>query len=174
MFRLRPRLLTVGLCAVAGAAALSGCGDNESASTTTAKAIAPVALSAQGLHTLAANVNQPIYWAGPKKGYLYELMRAPNGNVVIRYLPPGAEAGTRTPELTVATYPFKNALQALKNVSHGKQLDVPGGGIALVDTRSPKSVHLAYPGVDFQVEVFDPSPARSREVAISGDVEPVS
>src|SRR5215470_16136800 len=37
--------------------------------------IAPVALSSSGLSTLARTVGQPIYWAGPRQGYLYELKR---------------------------------------------------------------------------------------------------
>jgi hypothetical protein len=80
----------------------------------------------------------------------------------------------RKPYLTVATYPYPHALRALKNVSHGQQVGLPGGGIALVDQNYQKSVHIAYPGVDFEVEVFDPSPARSSRVARSGDLRPVS
>jgi hypothetical protein len=82
--------------------------------------------------------------------------------------------GTRKPYLTIATYPYPDALHRLRNVSHGQQVGLPGGGIALVDRNYPKSVHLAYPRVGYEVEVFDPSPARSRQVAMSGDVRPVS
>ena len=45
--------------------------------------------------------------------------------------------------------------------------------MALVDESYPNSVHVAYPGVDYQVEVYDPSPARAREVATSGLVQRV-
>ncbi len=133
----------------------------------------PVALSASGLRTLATVVGRPIYWAGPKTGYLYELTKTGAGNVLIRYLPPDVKAGTSKPELTIATYPYPNAFQALKNVAHGRQHTLPGGGLALVDTKSPKSVHIAYPGVNYQVEVYDSSAARSQRVALSGDVGPV-
>ena len=136
--------------------------------------VAPVGLSESGLRTLAAAVGQPIYWAGPKSGYLYELTRTQTGNVLIRYLPPGAKVGTRKPELTIATYPYPHALQALKNVAAGQGRRLPGGGLALVDANSSKSVHIAYPRVNYQVEVFDPSAARSQRVAFSGGVRPVS
>jgi hypothetical protein len=139
-----------------------------------ATATGPVALSAGSLRTLVTAVGQPIYWAGPKEGYLYELTRTQKGNVFIRYLPPGAKVGTRKPELTVATYPYRHALQALRNVANGREFRLSGGGIAVVDQKYPKSVHVAYPGVNYQVEVYDPSPARSRQVALSGDVRPVS
>ena len=92
----------------------------------------------------------------------------------MRYLPLGVKAGA--PEgkyLIVATYPFPKAFAALQAVAHGSQIGLPGGGIAVVDQAYPKSVHLAYPGVAYQVEVFDPSPARARQVAVSGDVQPV-
>src|SRR6478735_2854969 len=41
-----------------------------STATPTAKPIAPVGLSAKGLRTLTASISQPIYWAGPRPGYL--------------------------------------------------------------------------------------------------------
>jgi hypothetical protein len=43
----------------------------------------------------------------------------------------------------------------------------------VVDKTYTKSVHVAYPGVAYQVEVYDPSPATARTVAVSGDVRPV-
>ena len=63
--------------------------------------------------------------------------------------------------------------EALQNVSDSQEKAVPGGGIALVDAGYPSSVHMAFPGVDFQVEVYDPSPQRALAVALSGDVQPV-
>ena len=134
----------------------------------------PVALSANGLRTIARVVGQPIYWAGPKRGYLYELTRTENGSVFVRYLPRGVNAGSRKSELTIATYRYPKALQALKNVSHGREHMLPGGGIALVDRRTPKSIHIAYPYVGYQVDVFDPSATRAQRVAFSGSVRPVS
>jgi hypothetical protein len=148
--------------------------DTRGSSAPSATPVAPVGLSEAGLRTLAAAVGQPIYWAGPKPGYLYELTRTKTGNVFIRYLPPGDRVGTRKLELTIATYPYQHALQALKNVSQGRQHTLPGGGLALIDTRSPQNVHIAYPGVNYQVDVFDSSAARSQQVALSGRVRPVS
>jgi hypothetical protein len=136
--------------------------------------ISPVGLSASGLRTLATAVGQPIYWAGAKKGYLYELTRTREGNVYIRYLPPGVKAGAKGANyLVIVTYPYRNALQALKNIANGHEIAIPRGGIALVDKSHPTSVHLAYPGSEYEMEVYDPSPARSLEVARSGDVRPV-
>jgi len=148
--------------------------NDHGSSAPSATPVGPVGLSESGLRTLAATVGQPIYWAGPRQDYLYELTRTHDAKVYVRYLPPGAKVGAKGARfLIVATYPFAKAFQALKNVSHGQETALPGGGIALVDTTYPKSVHLAFPGVDYEIEVYDPSPARARAVAVSGDVRPV-
>jgi hypothetical protein len=144
----------------------------------TVSPIKPVALSVSGLKTLTATLNQvhgqPIYWAGAKAGFLYELRRSSNGNVYIRYLPRNVAAGAPAPSyLTVATYPFNGAYAALQKVANGKGVAIPGGGIAVVDTKDPKSIHLAYPNTNYQVEVYDPSPAKALAVASSGTVRPV-
>ena len=152
---------------------LSGGSSSPTVNGPVASPIKPVALSAAGLATLAKAVHQPVYWAGPQKGYLYELTRTANRNVYIRYLPPGVDAGAKGAKyLIVATYPFPAAFEALKKVAAGRGVKIPGGGLALVDKSYPKSVHLAFPDVDYQVEVFDPSPARALEVATSGHVRP--
>jgi hypothetical protein len=161
-----------------GSGSSSPLGATAAAGTTaaaSARPIAPVGLSAKGLRTLTASINQPIYWAGPKPGYLYELTRTSTGKIFVRYLPAGAKVGSKKAiYLIVATYPFRNALQALKNLTGSSQLTIPGGGIAIVDRTHPQSVHLAYPGVDNQVEVYDPSPAQSLRIARSGKVRPVT
>jgi len=153
--------------------------DDNTASTTpanttpTVAGTGPVGLSARGLRTLSRNVKEPIYWAGPMAGTTYELTRTRNGSVYIRYLPRGVEPGEKADLLIVATYPFSKAYDGLKEIAKGREITLPGGGIALVDEKYPKSVHLAFRGVNYQVEVYDPSPERALEVASSGDVAPV-
>jgi hypothetical protein len=143
--------------------------------TVTAKPIAPVGLSAKGLRTLTASIPQPIYWAGPRPGYLYELTRTTTGKIFVRYLPPGTQVGSKKATyLIVATYPFRNALKALTDLRTQHQVKIPGGGIAIVDASHPQSVHLAYPGSNNQVEVYDPSPKRSLAIVKSGAVRPVA
>jgi hypothetical protein len=150
---------------------LSGRSRQDSALPTSASPIAPIALSAEGLRKLGVLARQPIYWAGPRQGYLYELKRTQDGSVYVRYLPPGVNAGAPGNKyLIVATYPFKDALEALQNAAKGRGISVAGGGLALVDDRTAKSVHVAFPKVDYQVEVFDPSPKTALEVATSGQI----
>ena len=77
--------------------------------------------------------------------------------------------------LIVATYPFPHAFATLKGLAkkQGGAIKLADGGIALVDQAYPKSIHIAYPGSDYQVEVFSPSPARTRQVVVSGQVAAV-
>ena len=138
------------------------------------RAVAPVALSAAGLAALAHTVGQPIYWAGPRQHYLYELHRTTDGNVYIRYLPPGVDAGaTGGDYLTVATYPFDGAFDALENVKEGQHIAIPNGGTAVIAPNYKKSIHLAFPKVNYQVEVYEPSASQVLELVRSGRIRPV-
>jgi hypothetical protein len=138
------------------------------------KQIGPVGLNVSRLRTLARSVKEPIYWAGPKRGYTYELIRTRDSKVFIRYLPQGVKVGDKRANfMIVATYPFANAFASLKKLSQKQTQAVKGGGIALVDKTYPKSVHMAFRGVNYQIEVYDPSPADSLRVALSGIIRPV-
>jgi hypothetical protein len=169
-------LLAAGKLASFGNAATSR---NASA---TANAPSPAAVGAQPsaasvplLEAFAARLGHPIYWAGPKPGYTYELTQTADGRVFIRYLPSGVAIGDPRPDfLTVATYPFPGAFTTVKRTSGGAvALKVAHGGIAVVDTRYPKSIHLAYPGVGYQIEVFDPSPPAGRALVAAGRITQV-
>lgn len=136
----------------------------------------PVAATVGGIRSLARSLGHPVYWIGPRPGYKYELTHTPQGNVYIRYLPPGEQVGGSQTYVTVATYPFKGALAALQGLAKQKdqlKIDLPGGGLAVVNKSYPKSIHLAFPGSDYQVEVFSPSPARVRNLVSSGRVEAI-
>jgi hypothetical protein len=136
----------------------------------------PAALSLAGLRALPGSLGHAVYWVGPRAGYMYEVTRRPSGEVDLRYLPPGVAAGSPQAYLTVATYPFKRALQALQSLVGQKDevpLPLPGGGLALLDSKHPTSIHLAYPGVDSQIEVYSPSPSVVRSLVASGRVRAV-
>lgn len=134
--------------------------------------IGPIGLSAKGLKKLAGAVGQPIYWAGPRNA-LYELTRTKKGTVYVRYLPRDGTVGSKSPKyLIIATYAYPNALEALQNAG-GRKIALRGGGLAVVDQRQPKSVHVAFPGKNIQVEIYDPSPAHAISVAQSGKIRPI-
>jgi hypothetical protein len=135
------------------------------------------AASVQQLKALAVTLAHPIYWAGAQPGDTYELTRTSNGSVYVRYLPAGVRVGDPKPKyLTVGTYPQKGALAILKATAAKNRVPtiaVDNGGLAFVDKKSPTSVYLAYPNVDLQVEVFDPTAGRARQLVTSGQIAPV-
>jgi len=132
------------------------------------------AASAQQLRGLATTLGHPIYWAGPRGNVTYELTRTRSGNVYLRYLPPGVSVGAQKPDyLTIGTYPQKGALAILKRTAaknHVATMSAGGGGIALVDSKHPTSVYVAYPHVDLQIEVYDPKPGRAQQLVQSRQI----
>ncbi len=135
------------------------------------------AASVQQLKALAVTLGHPIYWAGAQPGDTYELTRTRSGSVYIRYLPQGVPVGVKRPDyLTIGTYPQKRALAILKATAAKNgvpTMNLDGGGLAFVDNKHPTSVYFAYPNVDVQVEVYDPAPARARQLVASGQIAPV-
>jgi hypothetical protein len=150
-------------------------GDDESAPTFSSGGA--TAASAEDLAGLPAEVGHPVYWAGPKRGYTYELTRTDDGRIYIRYLPAGVEVGSDQPKyLTVGTYPSQNALATVRGLAkrlNAKTMSARGGGAAVQDSKHPTSVYLGYPGSDYQIEVYDPSPARALELVLSGGIVPL-
>ncbi len=157
---------------------LSGGKSNGSSTTTTAAPkvtpIGPVGMSASGLLAFTRALGGSVYWIGPAAGFTYEVTRTSPGNVFVRYLPKGVHAGDKRAAFTVVgTYPYKRALATLTAVPHGKIDKLSGGGVVLSTTADPKSVHIAYPGVDYEIEVYDPTAGRARLIALSGRLRPV-
>src|SRR5215210_4143499 len=148
-----------------------GGNDNEAA-----KPAGAVAASPQDLQAVPDSVNHPVYWAGRRAGYTYELSQT-TGGVYVRYLPPGVAVGDKQPKyLTIASYPYSNAYATLTKAAKTKgavSSELPGGGIAVVSAKQPKSVYIAFPSANLEVEVYDPSPKRARQTAFSGRIVPV-
>jgi hypothetical protein len=173
-------LLVVALLAVGGVLLAHGLGGKSSPSTTTTTAaatvspIGPVGMSSAALLAFARALGKPIYWAGPSAGTTYELTRTSTGNVFVRYLPKGVHVGDKRAAFTVVgTYPYAGALAALKAVPNAKTDQLAGGAVVVSTASDPRSVHIAYPGVGYQIEVYDPLAGRARVIALSGRVRPV-
>ena len=131
------------------------------------------AVSTQDLAALPTTVGHPVYWAGPSRDFTYELTRTSDGRIYIRYLPAGVAIGSNQQYLTIGTYPVQNALAAVRGIAKGLRvtaMKLSGGGAAVQDTKHPTSVYFAYPGSDYQVEVYDPSPARALQLVVSGKI----
>lgn len=131
--------------------------------------------SVEDLQALADSSDIPVFWAGEREGQTYELTATEDGNVYIRYLGPDVEIGARdVAALTIGTYPVQDAYGALQRIAREKgslRGKTPDGGLVVSNESNPTSVYVAYPGTDYQIEVFDPDPKVAFETATSGALE---
>ena len=136
----------------------------------------PTFVSQAQLERFASSLDNPVYWAGPKPGFSYELT-ATNGRVWVRYLPAGVKAGDPRPNfLVIGTYRQPHAFAGL--LAAAKQPDsrskrIADGGLLVYSSERPTSVYFGYPGVKYQVEVYAPSPRSAHSLVASGEVTPV-
>jgi hypothetical protein len=146
---------------------------NTSTAPTTSR-IGPVLMRASQLKAESKTLGTPIYWAGTQKGTQYEFTRTTNGYLYVRYLPKGLHEGANgTSFLIISTYPFPGAYEGLKKAAKGRQLPGSDGSIYYVNPAYKKSVLMAWPNVDYQVEVYDPNPTVAATIASTGQVVPV-
>jgi hypothetical protein len=153
-------------------------GNSSSSTTTTTSKRAPAhGVSEQQLVNFSGSLGHAIYWAGPQAGTKYELSKTTDGRVFVRYLTAGAKLGDPRPKyLAVGTYPQSNATSVLKATAKkqgDRLIKLRGGGFAFVNKDHPTSVYVAFPGSNFQIEVFDPNPSVARRLVTSGKVVPV-
>ncbi len=131
-----------------------------------------------GLKAESQTIGQRIYWAGPKNGVRYEFTQEKNGHVFVRYLTGKAKKGVRAANyLIVATYKYPNAYPLLKKLANKNAisgaLKGPGGSVIYVRPHDQKSVLMAWPKTNYEVEIYDPLPTQALLTAKSGNVAPV-
>jgi hypothetical protein len=135
----------------------------------------PRLVAASDLGELEDSLGHPVYWAGERPPDRLELVHEPSGNVFVRYLPPGVEAGDPgTGFLTVGTYPFTDPVGGLERTAAKSGAEVrtgPGGVRILAEPSVSDSVYLAYPGSELQVEVYDPE-GEALDLIEAGEIEP--
>lgn len=171
------RILRIGfwvaLVVVAGLVIRSIIVDDDSSGATASTRIVTV----DDLREAARSQGRPIYWAGQRLGTELELSQPDESSTYVRYLTGGAEPEeTRSDFLTVGTYDYPGATKALIGLSQkvgGVRRSAPGGGVVYFNRARPQSVYLAYPGVDVQIEVYDPDPGRAQGLVASGQVVPL-
>lgn len=138
----------------------------------------PQIVSAEQLSDFVGDRDSPVYWLGPRDGTSYELEETASGEVQLRYLDADAEAGDGPGRyVTVVTYPAGDGVAALRRsagsedgVGLGETAD---GAVLLIDRDSPRNAHLAYPGDEVHIEVFDPVVGEAAAAASRGDVQQV-
>jgi hypothetical protein len=158
--------------------AIRDSGDDNGGNGQAGNVVGPVAASESEIADLAKENDQEVFWAGDQPGTTdMELTQTRDGNFYVRYLTGGAQIGTPKPSyLTVGTYPFPDAFNALEVIAKrpgAVTKEVEDGGLAVTNRNSPTSVYLAYPDQNFQVEVYDPDPAKALDLVTSGEIQPV-
>ena len=137
----------------------------------------PALVSQTQLEELASSSKEPIYWAGPRKGFSYELTRTADGRTYVRYLPRGVPAGDRRAEfLVVGTYERPHAFGDLTQAgtrSGAGSVALDLGGVLVFTERRPHSAYFSYPGASNQVEVFAPSGATARALVLHGEIKQI-
>ncbi len=137
----------------------------------------PTLVSRAQLALLAESVSHPVYWAGPRDGFSYELTTTSNRRIFVRYLPTGVKAGDPRPNfLVVGTYSRPGSFADLKRAAHREGsvwLGLPNSGLMVFASKKPRSVYLGYPGAAYQVEVFAPSSETARRLVLSGTIVPI-
>jgi hypothetical protein len=134
-------------------------------------------VSEQGLQKLVSAIGEPVYWVGPEGVTRYGVEQRSNGQVYLRYLTNKMKADT-TATLTIGTYPMKNAYA--KTVALGKEsgwsrLATGAGGLAaFTNSAHPLSVFIAQPGLDYQIEIYDPTAGRAAALVQAGRALPVA
>lgn len=119
-----------------------------------------VCLSEKELRTLIAENKIVAYWTGPVKDATYSINASTPGQVFVRYIPKGMDCGSTEPKFRViATYAetdaYNSTLQA-GNQAEGVSLSNPDGSVVYFSKNAPNNVYVAYPNLDYQIEIYDP------------------
>jgi hypothetical protein len=155
-------------------------GDDNSPETTTEPAAGAETVKVvpeSGLLGALKGVGYPIYWAGPRVGVEYEVIRRTRENrTYVRYIPKGEEPESEKHFLTVGSYQISRAFETLRELGQQPNailLKVPGGGEAYAESRHRTNVYLAFPGVGTEIEVYDPRPGNAMRLIRSGAIVPI-
>jgi hypothetical protein len=138
---------------------------------------APTLVSRGQLEQIAQRLDHPVYWAGPRAGFSYELTATAGGRVFVRYLPSGVTAGDPRPSfLAIGTYPARGSFTKLQQAAKQPgttRAELGKGAIAVYAPKRSTSVYVGYPGADYQIEVYAPSGSDARRLVLNGLIKPI-
>ena len=128
-----------------------------------------VALTEPELIAAVKQLGVDVYWAGPVKDAKYTLAVPADGQAYVRYLPNGQGIDDTKPNyVVIATYTTTDAFtatQAAGNTSNGVTFVNTEGAAVYYNKDTPTNVYVAYPNLNYQIEVFDPIAATALEIA---------
>lgn len=154
-------LAAFGIYTLSGNSSQSTISSNGASQSLQSKVSGNQALTESELKGAAALLATPIFWVGPIEGYNYVLDASIDGLIIIRYIPEGTSLSDRSSAYTaVGTYRIADAFETTQEQGSESSSSVGfinGDGAAVYyDRQSPLNVYMAYPGLDIQVEIFDP------------------
>lgn len=119
-----------------------------------------VCLSEKELRSVVTANKIVAYWTGPVKDATYSINTSTAGQVFVRYILKGMDCGDTEPKFRViATYSasdaYNSTLQA-GNQPEGVSLSNPDGSVVYFSKNAPNNVYVAYPNLDYQIEIYDP------------------
>jgi len=128
-----------------------------------------VALTEPELIAAVKQLGVDVYWAGPVKDAKYTLAVPADGQAYVRYLPNGQGIEDTKPNFVViATYTTTDAFtatQAAGNTTNGVTFVNTEGAAVYYNKDTPTNVYVAYPNLNYQIEVFHPTAATALEIA---------
>ena len=128
-----------------------------------------VALTEAELVAAVKQLGIDVYWAGPVKDAKYTLAVPADGQAYVRYLPEGQGIEDTKPNyVVIATYTTTDAFtatQAAGNTSNGVSFISAAGAAIYYSKDIPTNVYVAYPNLNYQIEIFNPIAATALEIA---------
>jgi hypothetical protein len=147
----------------------SGNAPKASSSTFTEVIAGKVALTESELIDAVKQLGVDVYWAGPVSGAKYTLAVPAEGQAYVRYLPNGDGLTDTQPNyVVIATYTTTDAFratQAAGNQSNGVTFINAEGAAVYYNKDTPTNVYVAYPNLNYQIEVFNPIAKTALEIA---------
>jgi hypothetical protein len=147
----------------------SGNAPKASSSTFTEVIAGKVALTESELIDAVKQLGVDVYWAGPVSGAKYTLAVPAEGQAYVRYLPNGDGLTDTQPNyVVIATYTTTDAFratQAAGNQSNGVTFINAEGAAVYYNKNTPTNVYVAYPNLNYQIEVFNPIAKTALDIA---------
>lgn len=133
-----------------------------------------VCLTESELKSIVKENNIQAYWTGPIKNATYTLNSSTAGQVFVRYVPEGEKCDDVRPNFRViATYEEADAFATTESAgttADGVSLLNTDGSIVYFNKNVPTNIYVAYPGINYQIEIYDPNPKEAVSLATTQGV----
>jgi len=133
-------------------------------------------LTPESLTTSVAATGRKGYWAGPEADNTYVLQTLTNGQTTVRYVPKdGNPNEANAIYRVIGSYPIKGAFDVTKKAAedpNSTMVTNADGSIVVYNKTKTTNVYVAFPNVDVQIEIYDPS-GQALALATSGRIVPI-